>query len=153
MVGVGVVEEKVCEIILLMWAHVLHQNILSYLMVVAALVGSIASGFLNEFKSSSFTLITADVVNAAGCLLNAVEPVPSLQGFDLQGLGAIKGSGLSIMTIPLYIREGSAAQLRGGVIMFSGFVMTIGPTFHFLLKLLSREVRRCNLLSWYLKKV
>ena len=120
-------------------------------MVVAALVGSIASGFLNEFKSSSFTLITADVVNAAGCLLNAVEPVPSLQGFGQ--ILICTGSGLSIMTIPLYIREGSAAQLRGGVIMFSGFVMTIGPTFHFLLNLLSSEVRLCNLLSWYLKKV
>lgn len=106
----------------------------SWLMIISALTGSIASGFINEKGSARWSLLFTDCVNFFGSILILIKGVPFVQ--QIGQITICLGSGISIMSIPLYIKEESSSKLNDGIIIFNGFVMIVGPAVHFFLKIM-----------------
>ena len=106
----------------------------SWLMIIAALIGSVASGFINHKKSARCSLLLTDLINFFGSmfiLMKGVSFVPQIGQITI-----CLGSGISLMSIPLYIKEESSSKLSDGIIIFSSFIMIMGPAVHYYLKIM-----------------
>nr|POE97506.1 putative inositol transporter 2 [Quercus suber] len=103
-------------------------------MIIAALIGSVASGFINHKKSARCSLLLTDLINFFGSmfiLMKGVSFVPQIGQITI-----CLGSGISLMSIPLYIKEESSSKLSDGIIIFSSFIMIMGPAVHYYLKIM-----------------
>lgn len=115
-----------------------NQSLLKWSTLVATLVGTVASCVFNDKSSPRSTIMKSDVLFAIGCFLNMVEVVPSVQALG-QTVMAL-GSGIAIVTIPLFIAEELPTPLQDRIITLSGLLQAVGPTFQYVLILKSKQV-------------
>ncbi|XP_075674777.1 inositol transporter 1-like [Castanea sativa] len=115
-----------------------NQSLLKWSTLVATLVGTVASCVFNENSSPRSTMKYADLLFAIGCFLNMVEVVPSVQALG-QTVMAL-GSGIAIVTIPLFILEELPTPLQDGIINLCGLLQAVGPTLQYILILKAKQV-------------
>lgn len=101
--------------------------------MVAGAAGSAGGGLMNLKRGPRNTLLMADILFFLGSILNSLRHVPV---FRLIGCIIISvATGLSFMTGPLFIKNSVCERLNGGLVLITGFMLTMGPTFQYYMKL------------------
>ena len=106
-----------------------QQAIVSSLLL-GAIVGAVASGYLADAISRKWTKVISGVIYVAGALGCALSvSVPMLVGFRfLLGLSV----GTASFVAPMYISEVAPPRLRGGLVSFNQLAVTTGILLAYL---------------------
>lgn len=110
----------------------LQETIVS-VTIAAAIIGSAAGGFLNDFYGRRKSILGADAVFAVGAIVMAFAPNPAvlIVGRVFVGLGV----GAASVSVPLYISEASPAKIRGALVSTNGLMITGGQFLSYLINL------------------
>ena len=119
-------------------AGTFEQQAIVSVLLLGAMVGAVASGYLADRISRRWTKVISGslyVIGALGCALSVTAPM--LIGFRfLLGLSV----GTASFVAPLYIAEVSPPRVRGGLVSFNQLAVTTGILVAYLVNFAFKDV-------------
>ncbi len=120
------------------------QELVVSVVLVGAMIGALATGFIADLVGRRLTLLIAGIVFAAGALISSIAP----EVWTLIAGRVVVGVAIGIASVasPLYISEVAPAAIRGALVSGYQFAITLGIFGAFLVDLALAHDHRWHLM-------